>query len=47
MLTRKEMAEKLGVPETRLQYTPQVPRMGNRKQRRKIERVMRRVVKRK
>lgn len=44
MLTRKEMAEKLGVPEHRLDYSPTAPRM-NRKMRRKVAKLMRKKAK--
>lgn len=45
-LTREELAKELGMSEAQLSYTPHVPRLGNRKQRRRMERLMRRKPKR-
>ena len=45
VLTREEMAKELGIPEAQLHHTPHVPRLGNRRQRRKMERLMRRKAK--
>ncbi len=45
VLTREELAKELGLPEAQLSYTPHVPRLGNRKQRRKMERLMKRKAK--
>jgi hypothetical protein len=44
VLTREELAAKLGVPEHRLDYSPSAPRL-NRKMRCKLAKVVRRKAK--
>jgi hypothetical protein len=43
-LTREELAKKLGVPESRLDYSPTAPSL-NRKMRRKLAKLARRKAK--